>query len=425
MGYIGVEDTMELVLKVMKQYPDIQCYPYPHASFEEISGIMERYEPEVDMWLFSGPLPYETAKRESRTKLPMFYIPFAGEGLYRTLFLIGRERRIQLDRLSFDVFSEKELAAVFQELDAANLTGAVASKRGSDEELTRFHYQMWQEGRTDAAVTCVWLVHQRLQKLGVPVYRVTPTASSVATILEKALRSQELKRVQDMQIAVQLFEADCAAAEAANDDGKRAEPGMIRLAEYAKGIQGSLQRASGSRTVLFSTRGRLSEATSGFTAVPAWAGQLDDEMPFTSGIGIGRTAYEAETLAEQALARAKRSGPGSWMVCLQDKTVIGPLGGSMSLVYEYVSEQARQASGQTVLSAATIGKLDAVLKRLGTNEINAYELAEHMQIKPRSARRILAELEASGIAVIAGEENPHPRGRPRKRYRIDWNKGKS
>jgi predicted ArsR family transcriptional regulator len=53
-------------------------------------------------------------------------------------------------------------------------------------------------------------------------------------------------------------------------------------------------------------------------------------------------------------------------------------------------------------------------------EINAHELAQSMQILPRSARRILMELESKGLAKVVGEESPNPRGRPRKVYRITW-----
>jgi len=62
--------------------------------------------------------------------------------------------------------------------------------------------------------------------------------------------------------------------------------------------------------------------------------------------------------------------------------------------------------------------LKSIIKKRLKEEISASELAQYMQITPRSARRILNELEVNGLALVVAEESPRATGRPRKIYKL-------
>lgn len=55
------------------------------------------------------------------------------------------------------------------------------------------------------------------------------------------------------------------------------------------------------------------------------------------------------------------------------------------------------------------------------NKFSANELAQYLQMTPRSARRILNELEMTGLAKVVAEESPRQTGRPRKIYQLQLN----
>lgn len=424
LGYVGVEDTMEQVLSVIRSFPELHCLPLIHTSFEEIPGLLELHKDRVDAWLFSGPLPYQKALQAQDAGTPMYYIPYSGIGLYRTLCRIFYDKQLGCGELSFDLFEPRELKQIFKELGMEQAPLHLIAYTGSDAELVEFHHRLWKEGHTQAAVTCVWLVQQKLEALGVPVYRVTPTDASIEGVLHAALRNQETLRFKEAQVAVQLMEADPFAGLTkemfSTDELYRKELDMTReLLSYAKLVQGSLKPAGSGRFAVFTTRGAISEATRRFTALPELlTGQDSGAKPFRSGIGIGRSVYEAEILAGKALLHAREQEDGAWMVLLEDKTILGPLGKPEQLSYSSVSQDLQAASDQSSLSVATLSKIESVLGKLGSDELSAHELAQHLQIMPRSARRILIQLEAAGFAEIIGEDTPHPRGRPRKRYRL-------
>ena len=88
------------------------------------------------------------------------------------------------------------------------------------------------------------------------------------------------------------------------------------------------------------------------------------------------------------------------------------------IAYEYASEHLQEIGRTTSVSVATLSRLASVWKKNRQPGISAQELAAQLQILPRSARRILTELERTGLAKVIGEELPGPRGRPRKTYKL-------
>ncbi|TRY21285.1 ArsR family transcriptional regulator, partial [Geobacillus sp. LEMMJ02] len=133
---------------------------------------------------------------------------------------------------------------------------------------------------------------------------------------------------------------------------------------YAKQLQGSLKTAGPGRYVIFTTRGMLREVTANYTSVPNLEELfgIRDEL-VTCGIGVGKTAYEAEIHAGTALLHAKERGPGTWMVYFDDKSIVGPLGRQEQITYSAASGQLQEISRQTSLSVQTLSKLHSILKK--------------------------------------------------------------
>lgn len=419
---------MELVLSVIHKFAEFDCYSFLHTRFEEIPALLDKHSHEVDVWLFSGPLPYATAldyrlAQGREDWPPMFAIPFSETSLYRTLCGIFYTKPIRADELSYDVYEQSQLLAVFADLGAEGVKLQCMPYQGSYHDLIDFHVRNWESGLTKGAVTCVWYVAQQLEKLAIPVYRVIPTDSTIEAVLGSILLKLEGLRYRDMQIAVLRIETELLAIEdekvnhtadtASDNEGNDV---YQELLSYSKQIQGSLLQAGSNLFTLYTTRGAVRDLTDHFRSIPE---QWDSRI-MLCGIGIGRTAYEAGRLADEGLARSRIIGEGSWLIFFDDKTVTGPLGKPEHLSFSYVSDKLQSISGGTSLSAATLSKVDAIMRKLGTDEVNANELAQHMSILPRSARRILSQLESEGLAQAVGEESPHTRGRPLKTYRISF-----
>lgn len=424
LGIIGVEDNLELMGSVASEYTEFTTSLFLHTLPEDIIDILKSHQHDIDMWLFSGYTPYLIAKEWGKVEQPMFFVKYPGSSLYKTLYCALYQHNMNMNELSFDCFTPSELEQVSEELTINFTSNHLKTYEGSAELLVMHHYELWKAGKTKAAVTCVWAVSNELKEMGVPVFRVTPTKSAIQTTLNLALRTNEMLLFKNKQIAVQMFEINNMFGLSKNmyssDEIYNKEIQITqKLLIYSKKVQGSLKTVGPGRYVIFSTRGELSDITRNFTVVPdvEEIKQLS-QQDITCGIGIGQSAYEAEINAGKALLHAKEHKNGAWMVFLDNKTINGPLGKPEKITYTYESKKYQVISEKTLLSVATISKVDSILGKIGKSEITAHELGQHLQIMPRSARRILDQLLKNGFAKEIAEETPHPRGRPRKVYRV-------
>lgn len=426
LGILGADDTLEIIMSVARGYKELDTLPLFYWEEEEIVGKLQPQVDKADMWLFSGQVPYAIAKAWGGINKPMFYVTYDGSSLYRTLLKIALERQWELERLSYDTFRPIVLERTFAEVNIHGKPNYVKYYPGmiSATELSNYHEALYQSGKTEGAVTCLRSAFLELQRRGVPVFRVLPTMASVESVLNLILRTQEALHFRDTQIAVQMIEVDSFLGLVKNkfvtDELYKLEIKVTeKLLRYAKKVNGSLKQAGPGRYVIFTTRRLLQDITGDFTFVPDLEDLQITKDAITCGIGIGKTAYEAETHAGQALLHAHEHGKGSWMAFFDDNTIVGPLGRPEQIAYSCSPEAFQVVSQSTSLSTSTLSKLASVLKKRDSQEVDAHELAQHLNILPRSARRLLSQLENAGYAEVVGEANPHPRGRSRKVYRVN------
>lgn len=426
LGLFGAEDSLEILESVILTFPEFNCVSISYWHDDEIIEKLNRHREDVDMWLFSGQIPYGYAKKRFESDQPMFYVPSTGSSLYRVLLHIAYQRNIPFDRLSFDTFHPSELKQVFTESEIGLQSNYLKhyEEEISTEEVVQYHYQLWKEGKTLAAVTCLKNAQHALIEKGVPSFRVLPAHSAIISTLALIRQTHETLHFKDSQIAVQMIEFDSFSRLTKDtfltDDLHKIEIKMTeKLLDYAKKVDGSLKSAGPGRYIIFTTRGLLEEITKEFTVIPDHdVLRLVGEDAGTCGIGIGQTAYEAERNAGIALLHAREHRGESWMVVFDDKTIVGPLGQPTQIHYGGASKQLQSISAQTSLSVATLSKLQAILRKKGEAEMSAHDLAQYMNLTPRSARRILTGLEENGLAKVVAEETLHPRGRPRRIYQI-------
>ena len=289
-------------------------------------------------------------------------------------------------------------------------------------DYLEFHKQLFAQGVTKAAVTKSYYVKQLLEKQGIPSFCILPMRVTIRNILNLILSHFHIWRVQESQIAVQIFDFNLFAKDSAYsvDDIYSKEINITqKLLTYAKSINGSLKTATGGSFYIFTTRGNIEKLTAGFKKIP--------DLPIVReiaknlracGVGLGQSASEAEANAVTALKHASSNTCGSWYIVMDDKTISGPLGSPQQQQFQYSSPRLEEISRQTSLSASTLSKICRAIDVYGRNELNSQELASNLQILPRSARRILTTLAANGYAEEIGSEMQEIKGRPRKIYKI-------
>lgn len=426
LAIVGPSDSIALIHEVVLERGDILApLPIVYQDAAEVPQIMTQYDNDVDIWLFSGIVPYQRALPFKLTK-PLFYIPHNGSSLWRTLLQITYFEKLNLNSISFDTFSQQEIEETFTDSNLPLPQIYVNHNKGiaSACDTTKYHYELWKNGNTNIAVTCFCATYEKLKQMGVPAFRIWPTRSNIRTTLDIAISFFEAQRFKGGQLAIQhiaIDDYDDIVRASSSYGVKRIELRLYEiLVDYAEKLKGSIVIRGDGQYTLYSTRGILEEFTEDFTVMPI----LDDitrnvAAKVSGGMGFGSTAYAAEESAYKALGLAKQRGKGVWMVVTDNREAIGPLSSVTHLKYSIRVDDGvlKQFADRLSISMTTVNKLLAAINKLAKETITADDLAVYLAITPRSARRLLSTLVDQGLAEVAGEEML-AKGRPRKLYRM-------
>lgn len=428
---IGPYDLVEAVMDYGSVFSELSMIPVPYRHEQDTQQLIWKVQEQVDILLFTGPIPYRMALSASPPDKPMVYVHYSGTALYKVLFDLYRRSELPFDeplKMSVDVLQQKEVEEPLRELGL--IIGELYIKPYesgmSNEELVAFHYNLWMEGAVSVIVTCVTSVYLKLMELGVPAFRVVPTQSSIRDCLNRAVLEGKSIRYSNTQIAVGIMNIDNflrVAKEATSEYEIKRKKVILQqiLIDFGEETQSLIKWSDSDEVSFITTRGIIEQVTRKFKEAPLLA-EIMERLQWNAsiGIGIGRTANEAEGKAREALLRAKSGGGGNCFLMMQDGIVYGPIGTDLTLEYSARSEDPELLSlaKKAGLSVGTINKLLSLCRRMGTSTFTASQLAEGFGITLRSARRIMAALERYQIASIVGEEQPAGRGRPRQIYSL-------
>ncbi len=259
--------------------------------------------------------------------------------------------------------------------------------------MSSFHERLWRRNETSVAFTCMQSVAQKLSAAGVPVFTLRPTGSDIRSALRTAALLGGYRRLEDAQLALALVEVP-----ALRDSGRRGSLRQSReemrltvhrfLVQEAQRIHAAVSPTSDHGFMIVATRGSLARATDGFRAPPfAERARTDLGVTMDVGIGMGRTAVEAEAHARAALVRAQsRAGtPG----------IAPDREGYMQVPAPRLPEAgARRARGLETLSrlAEKLAATDAGFA------VDAETAGRMLAVTPRTARRLLHILVEEGLA---------------------------
>lgn len=416
-------------MDAVQEYPEINITYAAYSNEGEVVDIVKKLQKDHDVLLFAGSLPYDIAKENLTINKPMLYIKFEGTALYRVLFHLSQEGKYDFNagtvNVSIDNMQQIEIEECFEELEITLNKLFLYEKRLEQDmdKLINYHIDLWQTKQIDVAITCVGSVFSQLQKRGVPAARIRPTRVAIRSSFQQAILEYKNTVQNESQIAVGLLSLNNMQEEEQLTEYQM-QRRMIALqnilVDYGEESQSIIKWPEGNEVKFITTRGALQFDNNGSNE---WK-LLNEifsktEVKASLGIGIGRTANEAEIHAREALTKTLKTESSCFVVDM-DGTVRGPIGNPMELTYSIrnVDEETLQMAKNANVGSATINRIVSFLEVYGKNAVTTVELANGLGITPRSARRILSKLEEVNLAKVTGEEQPINRGRPRQIYTL-------
>lgn len=428
-GVVGPAKSVERIIALAKEIePDMEFIPYIYMVASETKKIVEEYNLHVDFWLFSGYIPYKIACQTNVSQDKLMQIFYSDASIYKGFLEQSFKMEKFIKSVSVDIIPlPKQMASEALALIKKYIKNLYLKEFEVEidpKELFDFHYQLWQEGKTDFAITYYPSVDKQLKEAGVPSYWASPSKNEIYHSVQLFTEKIKTSYYKETQIGAFMLEIkDFDSLKERMKLGYRIQYLELRMKEnllqLCEQIDGSLIEEGNGKYTIFSTRGAI-EGQIQFIKEKMYQLSIEMEAQVTAGIGFAQTVFNAELHAHRGLRQTKENETIDIVMIQDDGTIIESVGNMEELSYSYraedpvVIEKLKQAS----VSVKTYKKIQALIQKMRWNNFTTKDLATQLQMSERNAQRIMADLCKVDLAQICGEELQHTRGRPTKIFRF-------
>lgn len=421
-GVIGPEITVNVVRRVAeRELPDIQ-FLYHCSEFYEQSGDMAaelQADREVDGILFTGPTNYAYARNRVTPTIPWSFLPHNRTSVLQAFLEAMTLYRSDLKAISVDRYEPDLLNRV---LESAGIHGAEIHRAPFDFEdpafekkLLDFHRDCYLRGEVSVCFTSMQHILDPLRAEGIPCIRICPSEEAVQEqvhhlqILDLSARENQGKLAViaihfdytfDDEHDLFLWEWEKVRYQNEFKERVYALAQRMEAAVFGGGLDHFFIATT--RTMLMNVFLKDKE----YCRLLQY-GQRSPEYQVWLGIGIGNSMLEAKSRAHMALNHAVADRSGSSYLVENEQQVAEPLEYDGMLPVE----QARAFFAKKLqVGTDTLKKLQRALRQYG-DTMTSEELAQRLNITPRSVNRIIARLEEEGCVTIVGKRSTG-KGRP-------------
>lgn len=395
-----------------------------YDDFTHIAQVYERWEPESDGFLVSGPTAAAAIRlAHPNGEKPVLSFQEDAAALYKALLkLVLEDREQDIGRIVLDFLLPLNCGYTLRDflsmgeiefVERGNME-RLRVENGADDIETYIAgrlIELWERGEMDVAVCQYSSIVPVLEERGIPCRYPFISDDQLAGRVNEALVQIELERLR----------ASLPASIHIVRPGPAGPDGMVEmeraLTQYladnflscqVRQYQGGLQA--------FTTLQAVRCLMRGGTACPVSA-YLREKLGFPVAVGYGVGSTESHAAANAQLAACEAAFSGESFLVDEAGNLIGPLGAPRQIALE--SEQDVDLLAQQCgLSPVTIRRLLASIRISETNRVTAQELANRFGVTVRNANRILSRLTSGGLARVAYIQSNSARGRPVKVYEL-------
>ncbi|MGG1396855.1 hypothetical protein ABE288_03210 [Bacillus salipaludis] len=427
-GLVGLETSIKQILDLAEEYKqELNFISLPYVEVEEVERIVTEHHSDVHAWLFSGPLPYEMAKKTLGTDKIMVHVPATESGFFKAFLELSDELGRLIKKLSIDTMTTNNISE--EALSQLNIKKTTVYTKTFEldvntNELLQFHLDLWNQEKTDGALTCFPSVCAALREKGIPAYRMSMTLMEIRQTLRILLEKVKTSYFKDRQIGVEIIEVEYfnRVAEEMKTPYHlqylelRLKEMLIQLGEK---INGSFSEKGNGRYMIFSSRGAIERE---IAALEETVQKLafEAETTVAVGIGFGETAYAAEINAFRAIQHSKEMKKREIVMVQDDGKIIESPCQDNELQYEIrtQNEILIEKLKKGNISVKTYKKIVSLIQKMGWHDFTTKDLAAHLEMTERNVRRIVTDMCEVELAKYVGQEAYATRGRPSKIYRL-------
>jgi len=428
-GVIGPKDAVNLILKVATQFNQLKLIPFYYKTFEQTEVIIKENNHLVDYWFFSGQNPYHFAlENDLITSNNSSYVTLHGSRLLGALLEAQVHGGHILKQISLDTVPDEEVLAVQKMFNIESLIISTKSYKGylPVEEILDFHITLYESGKTEACITCVQSVYDKLKERGIPSFRVMASIPEIQTELRyirERVQSTWYRKSQFAILGIEVFHStNIIETQNFSYESQQRDLELKRiLLQYVELVSGSLMEIGNGTFFIYTTRGEIELHLNYETLFELIEkAKIESKHNIRVGIGYGFTAFDAESHVRLAF-RHVCNHEGPVIVSVNEEKEV-----TESIRPDHVISFQQRKWGDdwkikfksANLSVTTVSKIESLSNHYGKTIVTAQELSQWLKRTERNARRILTELECLGLVKVTGEEQLEGKGRPRKLYKL-------
>ncbi|MGG1401208.1 hypothetical protein ABE288_25825 [Bacillus salipaludis] len=430
-GVLGSNLYIDAISPYYHLYPEISFINYTYNSPWEINHLIDQAGKEVDFLLFSGAIAYYFGQKKiNENQLMATYVPFNEFVVSLSLFSIYFHEKIPLEKISIDLPKKEFLENVLKEIHITDPTLFVKDypwvyhveeeKAAFDiTQFVRFHADLYNEKKTQFALTSIHAVYEELQKLSIPsIYMVQPK-QSLKEGLERAVTLTRLKKTKDSQIAV--ISIKIANYPIHQEEQVFRLQILQHLNQMARQLNARVSLDQHQPFFIYTNRGSMEVALKeqNLQKILELEGKINS--PLQIGIGYGYTMNEAENHATEALYFTEKQPTEKTTIFIldEDKKLIGPLfENEKQYVLKNENQHIQSLADQLKMTAKNLIRFFDFVRLHQFRSFSAQELADYLAVSRRSAERLIKRFLEKELLTITGEEQPYDQGRPRALYNI-------
>ncbi|WHY03275.1 hypothetical protein [Neobacillus sp. DY30] len=425
-GVVGPELSIERILEVAREFEkNIKFLPFPYKQAIETKEIVLQHKLDVDVWLFSGPIPYAIAKGVLGNDDSLHGILSWETGLYNSLISLLLQKNEGFKQISIDLPDAINAAEVRQlDVPIKNLLVQQFPADVNEQDIYMFHNQLWEKGKIDGVLTCYPNVKEQLEQKGIPVSWITTTRLGTKQTLVSLSEKAKAHYYQNTQVAICFIEAEKPDLERIKEellyDIQSAELKMEEaLLRVSRQLNGSFQRAGKGDYMIFSSRG---DVTHHIHILQETIQKMHDQwkLPIAAGVGFGDSVLKAEYNARKAVQRS-RGAHQNMIVIVDEQGIVEEYRSNQEIVsYTSKSDEPEivQKLSEVQISVQLYNKMRSYVEQKQWDTFTSRDIAIELGMSFRNSQRILLGLRKTGLVEEVGETKSSDKGRPMKLYRF-------
>lgn len=408
-GIIGSRDSTEIILSTLENCYDIDFISFTQEEANDFSEIITHLPNDLDGLIATGIGVYYKIIEFSKFNFPIHYFKRGSSGLIKAFFEAQKDNNINQKKILIDIINRNILEDIISDYDINynSLTYFAPNPEKSEADYLKEYLELFYSNQIEVIFTSFAYIYTLLTKIGIPVYRISATATDIKNDFNHYLNQLQLSKAAAKTILIQKFIVVYNDLNIVTN----------YLNSYAKTIEGILLEEC-NEFMIISNKGCYSD-----NICISRAKDLTDKIISSQstdailvGLGTGDSVQKAIQNSNIALDHCKKDTN----ILFYDGVTFKKHTDNSNYSYLYLTEtQISTISELTDLNPTYIQQIDIYIKENNENEFTSEKLSEILHITKRTANRILNKLESSGFIIDSKKDSPSV-GRPKMIYTIQF-----